>query len=221
MTTLARLLAPLARAGDPPLPDTTIVRRLGGDCRLALTYRWSRSEPILPWIMLNPAYAGTRTAFDLTARRVMRFSWRWGFGGAVLLNLVPFIAPRTADLRNWLRWHERDDWAARDQLWANHDALRDELTPHDAAMAAWGTTWNAWSTAEAYACDLLLEQAFDAINATDGPRTALLRTFCLGMTAGRRPLHPMARGRCRAPDATQPIPFPHHPGTIVGLEAAA
>lgn len=216
MSNFALLQGPLARAGDPLMP-TSSVRADGTDYRFALTYLWDADAPILPWIMLNPAYAGTRSTFDMTARRVIRFSWRWGFGGALLLNIAPVIAPNTEDLRDWLNWAERQDWEARDQLWRNWRILQEELTVHDAAMVAWGASCTAWSTMEAFAFDVMLEQAFDTINDPEGPRTELLQLYCLGTTAGGRPLHPMARGRHRVPDDARPIPFPHQPGTIVGL----
>ena len=99
--------------------------------------------------------------------------------------------------------------------------LRDELAVHDAAMVAWGCSHLSWPHLEAYSLDLCLEHAFDAINDPEGPRTAVLRTFCLGRTLSGHPLHPMARGRHRVPDHARPIPFPDPPGTICNLGEAA
>lgn len=220
MSTLTYLRAPLARSGDTPMPKS-LVRAEGLDYRFALTYLWDFDAPILPWIMLNPAYAGTRLVSDRTADRVKRFSYRWGFGGTLLLNVVPRITPQPDELRDWLKWDERQDWYARDQLWRNWRILQSELAVHDAAMVAWGASFTAWSSLEAYAFDLMLEQAFDTINDPEGPRDKLLELFCLGTTAGGRPLHPMARGRCRVPDTAVPVPFPDQPGSIVGLGDAA
>ncbi len=216
MSNLARLLAPQARPGDPPMP-AMVVQAEGEAYRFKLLYIWKPGAPILPWIMLNPAYAGTRTRFDQTARRVIRFSHRWGFGGALLLNIVPRITPQPGDLRDWLKWDERQDWHARDQLWRNWNVLRDELATHDAAMVAWGASFEAWTRLEAYAFDVMLEQAFDTINDPDGPRAKVLRLFCLGTTGFGRPIHPMARGRHRVADDARPILFTRRPGTIVSL----
>lgn len=215
MTILSRLVASQERAGDPPPP--AIVVRANNGCRFALTYVWDPGAPILPWLMLNPAYAGTKSAFDLTARRVIRFSWRWGFGGALLLNLVPVITPDTDALRDWLRWPEREDWEARDQLFYNWDVLREMLALHDAAIAAWGAVPDAWSTMERYAFDVICERALDTINDPNGPRTHVLKLFCLGTTIGGRPLHPMARGRYRVPDHARPVLLSRPPGSIRGL----
>lgn len=216
MTALALLQSPLAREGHPD-KITSRVNAAGG-YRLTLSYAWERDRPFLPWIMQNPAEAGTKREFDMTAHRVIRWSYRWGFGGCLLLNLIPYVAPRLADVRQWLRWDERQDWHARDMLHENWRRLRDELEPYDAAMVAWGASLaNAGGQLDAYEFDVMVEQAFDSINDPDGERTAVLKTFCLGTTGGGHPLHPMARGRHRVPDAIAPRPFTGSLGSIVGL----
>lgn len=219
ISTRARLLAPLERPGDPLMPKSIVVAD-GTDLRFSLTYLWDEAEPILPWIMLNPALAGTQTFFDLTARRVIRFSHRWGFGGAQLLNIVPKITPHPKELRAWLAFPARRDWEVRDQLWRNWSILQQELAVHDAAMVAWGSSHAAWRGQGAYDFDVMLEQAFDTINDPEGPRTKTLQLFCLGRTGGGAPLHPMARGRHRVPDTARPVPFPDQPGTYRLGEAA-
>lgn len=215
VSVLSRLLSPLARDGDPDLDRVKTVVHALGDCRFALRYVWDIHGPELPWLMLNPSLAGTTQRFDPTARRVIRFSYRWGFGSALLLNIVPKITAKPTELREWLRWDERADWGARDDLFKNWKRLQQELA-HDAAMVAWGSSLD-----RSYDFDLMLEGAFDTINDPEGPRTALLRTFCLGHTSSGHPLHPMARGKYRVPDGTRPILYPKHHGCIVGLGEAA
>jgi hypothetical protein len=209
MTIAGMLTSPLDRPGDPVMVKSTVRAEFG--CRYTLTYRWS-PDPVLPWLMLNPAEAGTTREFDMTARRVCRFSYRWGFGGALLLNGAPKITAKPSELREWLRWDERQYWGARDQLFENWRIVADELSRFDACMIAWGS-----SLAGLYDFDIMVEELFDTINNPEGSRDKLIRTFCLGLSSGGYPLHPMARGKHRVPDDRRPILAPWAKGSIVGL----
>lgn len=204
------LTSPLDRPGDPVMVKSSVQASNG--CRFTLRYTWDDAEPVLPWIMLNPAEAGTTREFDMTARRVIRFSHRWGFGGSLLLNVIPKITAKPAELRDWLRWDERQDWGARDDLFENWRTVAAAVANCDAAMIAWGA-----SLAGNYDFDVMVEHMFDEINDPEGPRTDLLKAFCLGLSGGGYPLHPMARGKHRVPDDRRPILAPWTKGTIVGL----
>lgn len=216
MSTAALLLSPLCRPGDPIMVRSSV--QASGGCRWTLRYTWDDALPVLPWLMLNPAEAGTGRAYDLTARRVIRFSHRWGFGGALLLNVVPCITADPREARVWLeKAIEGGAWDQRDHLWANWRILQRQLAPFDACLVAWGCSLRAGGTMASYTFDDLLEEVFDTINAPDGTRTRILETWCLGTSASGDPLHPMARGRSRVPDDRAPVPWTGRPGTIVGL----
>jgi len=207
------LTSPLERSGDPVMVASSVRAELG--YRFTLTYRWN-PDPVLPWIMLNPAEAGTTREFDMTARRVCRFSYRWGFGGALLLNVVPKITAKPRELIEWLKWDERSDWSARDALFENWSIVAKELADRDAAMIAWGASLSTVGL-NGYEFDVMVEHMFDAINDPEGPRDKLLRTFCLGLSGSGYPLHPMARGKHRVPDDRRPVIAPWAHGSISGL----
>lgn len=214
-TTLSRLLPPDSRDGDPEKIEAQV--RASGCCRFSLSYSWDPLLPVLPWLLLNPSLAGTKSRFDPTTRRVIRFSYRWGFGGCLLLNIIPYISSRPAEMFKWVKWEDRGDWAARDAMFTNWRTLQAELADHDAVMVAWGSAFGSRPEPDRYEFDVMVEAAFDTINEPDGPRKSILRTFCLGMTASGYPLHPMARGKHRVPDTALPQISPQQFGSIVGL----
>lgn len=224
MSVAGLLAAPQLRP-HRPLPMQVTGSAVISEC---LGYRWalrrfwtapgSPENPprILPWIMLNPSTADGSTD-DQTLHRIIGFSWRWGFDGLLVVNLWPFRSPKPSVLQEWLRWSERQDWSARDAIWANQNHIADLLRPFDAAMAAWGAPGGKLG----FATTLAAESLFDVINDPDAktPRMAALKVFCLGETGSGEPTHPMARGRHRVPDDRLPAPMRRYPGIIVGLGA--
>ena len=222
MTVAARLAAPILRANRP----LEIQIRRSANISRCDTYRWSlrrwwgfgEDRPdaglVLPWIMLNPSH-GDSDLDDLTLHRIIGFSWRWGFDGILVVNLFPYRSPKPSALQEWLRWDQRQDWNARDALWANQTHVAGLLRSFDAAMAAWGSPGGSlgWTTT------LAAESMLDAINDPDAEpgRLAVLKLFCLGEAAAGDPMHPMARGRHRVPDDAVPVPLRRYPGTIVGI----
>lgn len=218
-STAALLRAPLRRPGRA----RDLAQKFDAGLSGCLTYRWELRRwfglerigtgPCLPWIMLNPSTADGR-ANDPTLWRIIAFSWAWGFDSLVVLNLYPYRSPDPRRLRDWCRWDERQDWAARDALHENWSRAARTLQGFDAAMVAWGSPAGSL----AYETDLVAEAFFDTVNDPDGPRDALLDLFCLGESASGNPTHPMARGRHRVPDDALPRTYGRQPGTIVGLD---
>ena len=217
MSVASLLRAPALRPRPPSLT-------VNYDARLSscLTYRWELRRwfgrdaigtgPTLPWIMLNPSTADGAVD-DPTLRRIIAFSWAWGFDSLVVLNLYPFRSPSPRELAAWARWDERQDWYARDALQENWTRAARTLLGFDAAMVAWGSPagWLAYET------DLVAEHFFDTVNDPESARDAVLELFYLGESESGGPTHPMARGRYRVPDAALPRPYGRQPGTIVGL----
>lgn len=58
--------------------------------------RWS-NLPLIVWIMMNPSTADHRKN-DPTIFKVMRYSTRWGFGAALILNIYAFRSSRPENL---------------------------------------------------------------------------------------------------------------------------
>lgn len=218
----ARLVDPSLR---PHQPLAMQIRRSASISKCG-TYRWTlwrewgseASSPdaglILPWIMLNPSTADGALD-DPTLRRIIGFSWRWGFDGVLVVNLYPFRSSKPAALREWLRWDERQDLDARDAIHQNRNRIAALLTPYDAAMAAWGSPAGSLG----YEAELGAEGLLDAINNPESvhpptTRKRVIELFCLGITGAGDPKHPMARGRHRVPDDARPQSVKRYPGTI-------
>lgn len=207
-STHAQLSSPAMRKDGCPLVGRwsagnahyrwTLTRAFEGP--LALTPPAPTSEVrarFLPWLMLNPSDAD-HLREDPTLRRVMLFSWCWGFAGCLLLNVYPYRTPSPAALaRIVVGWDERGAWDVRDTIWENHSRVKAELKPYDAVMVAWGSqSGRLGQETDAWANNLFEE--------IDNERDEPIRRWCLGRTKSGDPIHPMARGRSRVPDGVLP-----------------
>lgn len=83
---------------DLPQARTMMPHHWQGSARISRcgTYRcelrrWWRAGPPVAWLMLNPSTADGLHD-DPTLRRIIGFTYRWGFGGLVVVNLYPFRA---------------------------------------------------------------------------------------------------------------------------------
>src|SRR4029079_19593153 len=98
-----------------------------GRYRYRLTRVWDESRPAVCWVMLNPSTADA-VKDDPTIRRGSSFSWSWGAGGLVVVNLFAFRATNPADLLD-----------APDPVGPENDAhVRDAAKGAGLVMAAWG-----------------------------------------------------------------------------------
>src|ERR1043166_4270670 len=58
--------------------------------------RWS-DKPLVIWIMMNPSTAD-HTKNDPTIHKIMRYSTKWGYGAALILNIYAFRSSRPENL---------------------------------------------------------------------------------------------------------------------------
>lgn len=181
------------KAPTHPLEPIAREARIEGQYRRWLKRAWGEG-PCIGWAMLNPSTADAERD-DPTLRRIIGFSYRWGFGSLVVGNVYPFIASTADEL--W-RWRVSFGLDAADSDWSSSDARLRNF--HDCAeifrecgllMAAWG------AGADRDDLELWLE----TVEADIGRE---IIWHCLGTTSNGSPIHPLARGRHRVPDDAQP-----------------
>ena len=156
-----------------------------GKYRYWLKAFWDKSLPIRIWIMLNPSTADA-TVNDPTFVNCVKFSRLWGDGGIVILNLFAFRSPYPKIL------------------------IKSHVDGVDIIGPANGIAWKTWLTDDATHRDVIA--AWGIV-----PKKVISRTFnalspveerdlyCLGITQGGSPKHPLARGKHRVPSDTRPI----------------
>jgi hypothetical protein len=131
--------------------------------RYSLTRRWAHDGPLLMVIGLNPSTAD-ETQDDPTIRRCIGFAKREGMTGLVMANLFAF---RATDPRTMRR---ADDPIGPDNdMWLS--MLRDLC---DLRLAAWGVHGH------------YRDRARDVME-----RGLLSHVYCLGLTKGGTPRHPL------------------------------
>ncbi|MGY2051919.1 DUF1643 domain-containing protein [Methylobacterium sp. JK268] len=159
-----------------------------GAYRYALTRTWAEGEHVC-FIGLNPSTADHRVD-DPTVCRWIHFARAWGYGGFTAVNLYPFRSSSPAECRAWSRWQENGpDYYARDRIWANETIVVEEAKPAAVVVACWGA--GAWDPE-------YVDHVCEQIQEGEAPWPDL---HCFGTTAGGSPIHPLARGRHRVPNA--------------------
>jgi hypothetical protein len=133
--------------------------------RYDLTRRWSDVGGTVLWIMLNPSRADA-DADDPTIRRVVRFSKRWHFGSAVVVNLFAYRSTSPAALSSV------DDPVGPD----NDLAIARHLEDAHRVVAAWGQYGKLGDRARVVA---ELAREYDQ------------QLLCLGRTQAGAPRHPL------------------------------
>jgi len=129
--------------------------------RYSLTRIWNRSRPTVLFIGLNPSTADAEKN-DPTIRRCLGFAQEWNYGGLVVCNLFAFRSTNPGSLRIV------DDPIGPD----NGAAIRRACEFAECVVVAWG------------------------IHGRIGGRgnevlPLLRRPYCLGVTLGGSPKHPL------------------------------
>lgn len=134
-----------------------------GDCyRYTLWRRWD-TGPTVCWIMLNPSTADA-SVDDPTVRRCQRFARAWGYAGVTVVNLFALRSTDPAVLRR----HPEPVGPG------NNHAIVEAATAAALVVCAWGV--------------------HGAVNHREAEVLALLThldLYCLGVTAGGAPRHPL------------------------------
>jgi len=157
--------------------------------------RWWSDGPIVAWLMLNPSTADAEHD-DPTLRRVIGFSYRWGYAGAVVVNVYPYRSSKPANLRAWCGKGQFEAYI-RNAAYNNADWVEYAARYASLRIVAFG--------AQARRIDetWLENGIIDAFRRPSrvGAGESL---YCLGTSQSGDPLHPMARGRLRIPNDRQP-----------------
>lgn len=179
------------------------------------TYRWLMrrawdvSKPTIFWGMHNPSDADGKID-DPTTWRVMEFSYRWGFGSAIVGNLHPLSSPNPLDVKAWrATWEPKNlDLAGYlpfsvDQ--STYSAHRENLRACTRAIDADMTFVAAWGARaiEADVDDFLHGVQPYVEDEEFGSVQVEVTWHCLGTTASGAPIHPLARGKHRVPNDAQ------------------
>lgn len=187
------------------VPPEPIVRaaEMEGNYRWTLRRAWG-SGPCILWCGLNPSTADGKRD-DPTMWREMCFSYRWGFGSLVKVNLYPFISANQDALRKWRASFDGEDRGANDAWLANMDAVRQEIAGSDRHMAAWGNGADP-DDLSAFLEEIATDyESWDRAGHSEDPPQIKIDWYCLGTNGDGSPRHTLARGRLRIPDDATPI----------------
>ena len=140
--------------------------------RYLLWRRWDDDLPAILFIGLNPSTADEKQD-DPTIRRCIAFSKSWGYGTLLMVNLFAFRATDPIELKT-----QDDPIGLHNDYWT-----RLEYERAQARIAAWGTKGSYQ-------------------NRNVAVRKLLPDLFCLGLTNGGHPKHPLY-----LPKNTKIIPY--------------
>lgn len=168
----------LMRAADGTIREAEI-----SDCgrfRWTLTRRWD-NRPYLLAVMANPSMADAERD-DPTMTLLSQITAHNGFGGIVVVNLVPYRSSSPKEARAWLA---QNNQSVFDAMWKNLDHVKHRVEQAGAVLAAWGS--DGWKAGDWYSrVSSLLEEAKLA------PGKPI---YHLGKCANGHPKHPLARGK--------------------------
>jgi len=159
-----------------------------GTYRWTLTRSWDRELPVLLVVMFNPSDAD-HDVDDPTITLTCQIAAHNGYGGIVVVNLIPLRSPQPAAAAEMTRWDQHGpDWHARDRLQDNLAVIQQEAGRAGAVLVACG--------ALADRCADWFHQVLEEIECGLPDGTKVL---CLGESAGGYPKHPLARGKHKVP----------------------
>jgi len=154
-----------------------------GTYRWTLTRSWDASLPVLLVVMFNPSTANHEVD-DPTITLVCQVAAHNGFGGIVVVNLIPLRSPDPGTAVAMTRWDQVRDWHSRDRLQNNLAVIVGEVQRAGAVLIAWGALGER---CEDWTCTVM-----DRIE-EELPKGSEI--YSLGKTAGGHPKHPLARGK--------------------------
>jgi hypothetical protein len=197
------------------MPAEPIIR----DAEIEDGYRWTLKRawgpgPCIMWCGLNPSRANALRD-DPTMLREIGFSYRWGFGSLIKVNIFPLITPSPRELHQWLRQANREPpvmsgiWPYSKQpiaaIMRNHQAVRMAIKQSALCVAAWG------NHADPEEVGFFLDEATlqtDADGDTGDPAISIpVEWKCLGINDDGSPRHTLARGKNRIPDDAKLMPW--------------
>ncbi len=163
--------------------------------RYTLHRRWD-DRPKLVVLMFNPSTADADVD-DQTIQLVSHIASHNGFGGMVVVNLVPIRSPEPADAVEMVRVAGGLPGDLTHPLRTNLAHIQEQLAGAGALLAAWGNL--APPSMAGY-----IQQLFSEIG---GSLQTTAPVYCLGTTKNGNPLHPMARGKLKIPKDAPFIPW--------------
>ena len=180
------------------MPSEPIVRSaaIEGNYRWELRRAWG-SGPVAVWIGLNPSTADGKRD-DPTMLREIGFSYRWGFGSLIKVNLYPYIASQPDALKVWRRRFPEDK-AAEHAFDRNASRIGRLVFEHPDAtfIAAWGKALMPRDVEDFL--QRIAEASID-FEGDEDIEAAPFKLMCLGRNADGSPRHTLARGLNRIPD---------------------
>lgn len=217
----AGALTGLETISPPPRSNPTMTEQPAAEARFSrcgryrwwLRRRWRPAAPTLVFLGLNPSSADGQNN-DPTLRRLIGFAGSWGYGAVEVLNLFSWISTDPLGLRQaaepvghrtdaWIRSRMRQlsrseqeqehrEISIRGHLGSGGGPHRDQRRQPGAIAAedAWGAAphapvalWLGWGTHGGW-------RQRDQEVLTLLSRLPV-RLFCLGLTAGGQPRHPL------------------------------
>lgn len=193
-------------------PSEPIVR----SARIEDNYRWWLKRawgdgPCILWCGVNPSTANAQRD-DPTMWREIEFSYRWGFGSLIKINIYPFISANQAALRKWKSsWKPEEyepipwglDKSAFNAWLYNLDVAREQTKRATMFMAAWGNGADR-DDLEVFLTEIQTD--YDMLgDAGFGSTTKPITWYCLDKNGDGYPTHTLARGVHRIPDDAKPI----------------
>jgi hypothetical protein len=146
-----------------------------GTYRYRLTRIWD-DRPPCTWCMLNPSTADGKVD-DATIRKCMRFSWLWGHGGIIVVNLYAY---RSRDPKALL--------AADDPIGPDNDTyIRLACQEATRVVCGWGALPFAVSRARTVPDKMFLPMCLGVTKSSE-PRHPLMLSYSTPLELYRRPL---------------------------------